>query len=213
MVIKILGEKGKLSRALKKIDFLYNLNDFEDRNNSQTIIKVATFSPTLRNDNKENFKKEINYYKSLIQEINNNEYIIFISSQTLELTNCTYYSRAKKEIEKLLKNNLKNFIIIRPGMIFDSENKCYLLNKMNNASKSFLSFHKDIPKTTICSTKDIYDLIKYLNNNTNLMRGKTINIGLKKYTNLCNWYQLLAERPAIIKGYKFMDGNSEIPIP
>ena len=39
------------------------------------------------------------------------------------------------------------------------------------------------------------------------------DIGLKKYTNLCNWYQLLAERPAIIKGYKFMDGNSEIPIP
>ena len=35
------------------------------------------------------------------------------------------------------------------------------------------------------------------------------DIGLKKYTNLCNWYQMLSERPAVIKGYKFMDGFSE----
>ena len=39
------------------------------------------------------------------------------------------------------------------------------------------------------------------------------DIGLKKYTNLCNWYQMLSDRPAVIKGYKFMDGSSEIPKP
>ena len=39
------------------------------------------------------------------------------------------------------------------------------------------------------------------------------DIGLKKYTNLCNWYQMLSERPSIIKGYKFMDESSEIPKP
>ena len=39
------------------------------------------------------------------------------------------------------------------------------------------------------------------------------DIGLKKYSNLCSWYELISNRPAVIKGYKFMDENSEIPRP
>ena len=39
------------------------------------------------------------------------------------------------------------------------------------------------------------------------------DIGLKKYSNLCSWYELISNRPAVIKGYKFMDKNSEIPRP
>jgi|TARA_Y100000996_G_C22478895_1_gene625306 GST-like protein len=39
------------------------------------------------------------------------------------------------------------------------------------------------------------------------------DIGLKNYFNLCEWYKIIAERPAVIKGYKFMDKASEIPGP
>ncbi len=39
------------------------------------------------------------------------------------------------------------------------------------------------------------------------------DIGLKKYSNLCRWYEMLSERPAVIKGYKFMDKASDIPKP
>ncbi len=39
------------------------------------------------------------------------------------------------------------------------------------------------------------------------------DIGLKNYSNLCRWYELIAERPAVIKGYKFMDKESKIPMP
>ena len=39
------------------------------------------------------------------------------------------------------------------------------------------------------------------------------DIGLKKYSNLCSWYELISNRPAVIKGYKFMDKNSKIPRP
>ena len=39
------------------------------------------------------------------------------------------------------------------------------------------------------------------------------DIGLKKYSNLCSWYELISNRPAVIKGYKFIDKNSEIPRP
>ena len=41
----------------------------------------------------------------------------------------------------------------------------------------------------------------------------SIKSGLKKYSNLCRWYEMLSERPAVIKGYKFMDKASDIPKP
>ena len=39
------------------------------------------------------------------------------------------------------------------------------------------------------------------------------DLGLKKYLNLCRWYKLIAERPAVIRGYKFMNKDLEIPQP
>ena len=39
------------------------------------------------------------------------------------------------------------------------------------------------------------------------------DIGLKNHLNLCKWYEVISERSAVIKGYKFMDKNSEIPKP
>ena len=37
------------------------------------------------------------------------------------------------------------------------------------------------------------------------------DIGLKSYNNLSRWYLEIAERDAVIKGYSFMDKNSDIP--
>ena len=39
------------------------------------------------------------------------------------------------------------------------------------------------------------------------------DIGLKNYEYLCKWYETISKRPAVAKGYKFMDENSEIPKP
>ena len=39
------------------------------------------------------------------------------------------------------------------------------------------------------------------------------DIGIKNYPNLCKWYEVIAKRPAVVKGYKFMDQGSEIPVP
>ena len=39
------------------------------------------------------------------------------------------------------------------------------------------------------------------------------DIGLKNYKYLCNWYETIAIRPAVIRGYKFMNKESEIPTP
>ncbi len=39
------------------------------------------------------------------------------------------------------------------------------------------------------------------------------DIGLKNYPNLCKWYEVISKRPAVVKGYKFIDESSEIPKP
>ena len=39
------------------------------------------------------------------------------------------------------------------------------------------------------------------------------DIGLKDYKYLCKWYETIAIRPAVIKGYKFMNKEAEIPKP
>ena len=39
------------------------------------------------------------------------------------------------------------------------------------------------------------------------------DIGLGNYVHLSRWFKEIAKRPAVIKGYKFMDKESEIPLP
>jgi len=39
------------------------------------------------------------------------------------------------------------------------------------------------------------------------------DIGLAKYQHLSRWFKEIAKRPAVIKGYKFMDKEGEIPLP
>ena len=38
-------------------------------------------------------------------------------------------------------------------------------------------------------------------------------LGLANYNNLSRWYIEISKRPAVVKGYKFMDKNLEIPLP
>ena len=44
-----------------------------------------------------------------------------------------------------------------------------------------------------------------------IARHQWHDIGLKNYNNLCDWYIRIADRPAVIKGYKFIDKTSKIP--
>ena len=46
-----------------------------------------------------------------------------------------------------------------------------------------------------------------------IARHQWHDIGLKNYNKLCDWYLRIGERPAVIRGYKFLDKNSEIPKP
>ena len=182
-IIKILGFKGKLSNFLNAQHIQNNsanLNELiEDK---YLIIKVATFSPTLRDDCLEKFNEEIAYYKNLLKEIDKEkEFLIYISSQTLELTNNTFYSKAKFEVENLIKSNLNKYTIIRPGMIFNKDESKFLLSSMNNASNSFITFFDDYPQTTVCDISDIYNLIIDISDETSFYSTKIINLGIRRY--------------------------------
>ena len=46
-----------------------------------------------------------------------------------------------------------------------------------------------------------------------IARHEWHDIGLAKHSNLNRWYLEIAKRPAVNRGYKFMDKNLEIPLP
>ena len=46
-----------------------------------------------------------------------------------------------------------------------------------------------------------------------IARHEWHDIGLANYNNLSRWYKAISKRPAVIRGYKFMDKNLEIPLP
>tara|TARA_S200000501_G_scaffold351871_1_gene370185 strand:- start:2033 stop:2758 length:726 start_codon:yes stop_codon:yes gene_type:complete len=183
MSLEILGSKGKLSKELLRMaknnekKILQNNKNIKQR----ITLKVATYSPTLRNDSITSFLQEKKYYENLLKSLTKYDHLIYISSQTLELTNLTFYSKSKLEIENLIKNNLMKYTIIRPGMIFNKRESRYILENMNTISKSIFSFNNDFPKTTVCSIEDIYKLILYISNNLNFFTSKTINLGIKRY--------------------------------
>ena len=46
-----------------------------------------------------------------------------------------------------------------------------------------------------------------------IARHEWHDVGLKNYKNLTRWYLEIAKRSAVIKGYKFMNKELEIPLP
>ncbi len=174
---------GGLSNALRNLHEKTGIGQaIKNTNNGVTEIYVATYSPTLWKDSEENFRREVDYYKELIYSLSDTGHLIFISSQTLELTNKTQYSKAKSEIEKILLASGKNFTIIRPGMIYDLENRKFTLRSMHKASKSIFTFHNDTPKTTACTVEDIYQTIVTIANKIDVYSGMIINLGIRRHT-------------------------------
>ena len=179
---------GGLSNGLKNLLDKTGSNltgkRIDNRNNIESTVNIliATYSPTLKSDTDSNFRLEIDYYKNLINSLKSNDHLVFISSQTLELTNQTYYSKAKSKVELMLRDSQKNYTIVRPGMIFDSKKKLFTLSSMQKSSKSILTFFNDFAKTTACTVEDIYKSILIIASDLNHYSRKTINVGIRRYT-------------------------------
>ena len=46
-----------------------------------------------------------------------------------------------------------------------------------------------------------------------IARHEWHDIGLANYNNLSRWYVEISKRSAVVKGFKFIDSNLEIPLP
>ena len=66
-------------------------------------------------------------------------------------------------------------------MIFDDIKFRFNLDTLNKSSKSLITFFNDIPKTTVCSIKDLYELIIFISLNPKLFKKNIVNIGIKRF--------------------------------
>ena len=124
----IIG-KGFIAKNLSKI--------------SKEIIqsKIIIYAAGISNSNTESKKdlvREINSFNKF-SKINKRKKILFISTAdvTNNLKNRSKYVKNKIKIEKSIKKNFKNFIIVRiPQIIGKSKNKNTLINFFYNKIKS-----------------------------------------------------------------------------
>ena len=178
---------GKLSRYLHRqlkshVLSLEDLQVSESKSLLNQAFLILTFSHTLHIDTLVAYKDETNFYHSILSKLPASTHIIYISSQTLELSSQTYYSKAKQVIEQLISSGDNPYTIIRPGMIFDTDTNQFFLESMNKAAKSLITFYNDTPKTTVCAACDISSLIDSITKQPTRYMNQTLNLGLKRFT-------------------------------
>ena len=196
----------KISIMLEEIGFSYKVIKLD-------LMKGDQFKP--------NFKKISPFSKiPVIVDHSNNKEAIFESGAIL----IYLAEKSKKFYDKLNKLKIDQWLMAQMAMV----------GPLIGQYHYFYHFNKGLSeigeKRYFEVTKDIYKVLNEHLNKNKFLAGESYSIadiatwpwiarhhwhdiGLKNYPNLCEWYELIARRPAVIKGYKFIDENSEIPKP
>ncbi len=191
---------------LEEVGFDYNVKKLD-------LSKGDQFKP--------NFKKISPFSKipAIIDHSNNNEEVFESGAILIYLA-----EQSGKLYEKKNKLKIDQWLMAQMGSIGPFIGQYHY----------FYHFNKGLSKTGekryFEITKNIYKVLNdHLMNNKFLAgldytiadiatwpwiaRHNWHDIGLKNYSYLCRWYEIIAERPAVERGYKFMDPKSEIPKP
>ena len=144
---------------------------------NQGKYSICISSRTLREDSKRAFLEEVDKNTQYIDQEKTEKHIIYISSQTLTLTNSTWYSKAKKELEDYIIHNCNKYTIIRPGFIISEIHQSRIKETLRKVAEGGTY----CPKITKCSPQDIADCISKITTHGRLANKKTINIGIKQY--------------------------------
>ena len=197
----------------KKISIMLEEIKFEYRVTKVNILKGAQFDPKFRAISP--FSK----IPVIIDHENNNE-AIFESGAILIYLG----ERSNKFYDKENRLKINQWLMGQMGYVGPMIGQHHQFHHYNSGKSEFGE------KRYFNITKSIYhDLDERLGQSQFLAGEKyTIadiatwpwiarhewhDIGLANYNNLSRWYLEISKRPAVVKGYKFMDKNLEIPLP
>ena len=168
---------------------------------------------------KEDFKKISPFSKipAIIDHSNNKESVFESGAILIYLA-----EKSGKFYEKENKLKIDQWLMAQMGSIGPFIGQYHFFYKFNKGLSEVSE------KRYFEMTKNIYEVLEnHLSKNDYLAgenysiadiatwpwiaRHQWHDIGLKNYNNLCDWYIRIADRPAVIKGYKFIDKTSKIP--
>ena len=170
---------------------------------------------------KEDFKKISPFSKipAIIDHSNNKESVFESGAILIYLA-----EKSGKFYEKENKLKIDQWLMAQMGSIGPFIGQYHFFYKFNKGLSEVGE------KRYFEMTKKVYEVLENHLSKNNYLAGENYSIadiatwpwiarhqwhdiGLKNYNNLCDWYIRIGERSAVIKGYKFLDKNSEIPKP
>ena len=170
---------------------------------------------------KEDFKKISPFSKipAIIDHSNNKESVFESGAILIYLA-----EKSGKFYEKENKLKIDQWLMAQMGSIGPFIGQYHFFYKFNKGLSEVGE------KRYFEMTKKVYEVLENHLSKNNYLAGENYSIadiatwpwiarhqwhdiGLKNYNKLCDWYLRIGERPAVIKGYKFLDKNSEIPKP
>ena len=170
---------------------------------------------------KEDFKKISPFSKipAIIDHSNNKESVFESGAILIYLA-----EKSGKFYEKENKLKIDQWLMAQMGSIGPFIGQYHFFYKFNKGLSEVGE------KRYFEMTKKVYEVLENHLSKNNYLAGENYSIadiatwpwiarhqwhdiGLKNYDNLSDWYIRIADRPAVVKGYKFLDKNSEIPKP
>ena len=195
----------KISIMLEEIGFKYKVTNID-------IYKGEQFA--------EKFKKISPFSKIPVIKDSDNKETIFGSGAIL----IYLAEKTKKFYKKKNKLKINQWLMAQLGLVGPLIGQYHSFYRFNKGkSKYGEERYFNITKSLYKNLNDRLSETKYLAGQDYsiadiatwpwIARHQWHDIGLKNYDNLCDWYIRIADRPAVVKGYKFLDKNSEIPKP
>ena len=170
---------------------------------------------------KEDFKKISPFSKipAIIDHSNNKESVFESGAILIYLA-----EKSGKFYEKENKLKIDQWLMAQMGSIGPFIGQYHFFYKFNKGLSEVGE------KRYFEMTKKVYEVLENHLSKNNYLAGENYSIadiatwpwiarhqwhdiGLKNYNKLCDWYLRIGDRPAVIKGYKFLDKSSEIPKP
>ena len=196
----------KISIMLEEIDFEYKVTKVDLGNKEQFNPEFRKISP---------FSKI-----PVIIDNNNNKEAIFESGAILMYLG----ERSNKFYDEKNRLKINQWLMGQMGYVGPMIGQHHQFHHYNPGKSEFgEKRYFDITKRIYEDLDERLDQSKFLAGESYtiadiatwpwIARHQWHDIGLANYIHLCRWYIEISKRSAVVKGFKFMDKNLEIPLP